>query len=159
MILSIKIPLGNNPGIFMSKAKLSRSLLTLWLTPGYWILTATFFNTQLFTCFPGKTARWTWPMEAEAKGLSSKLSNLSLHPSPKFFLIIYSTSSTGIICDVYLALTKALRTGAGIKLSSWILSIWAIFNGAPLILHRASERYSAAFSLAWSWDFPVFFRE
>lgn len=99
------------------------------------------------TCYRlGRVARCTWPIEAEAKGFYSNFMNFFLQSWPKFFYIWYKTYYGGRICAVYLAFSKALLIGVGISLSSWILSIWASFNGAPLILQSSSVILFAIFS-------------
>ena len=52
------------------------SLIRAAPAPGYWILTAT--SRPSF-----QTARWTWPIEADATGWSSKDSNLLRQRVPR----------------------------------------------------------------------------
>lgn len=83
IVLSKKSPFGNSlPAV--SKSLTYPTSLAIELTMfGNWILTATGSSRPVGDTPGDKTAVWTWPMEAAAKGILSKLTKSSGQEEPK----------------------------------------------------------------------------
>lgn len=122
--------------MFSTAIRLLTSLLMLWATPGYWIFMAT-------SRPPFMRARCTCPMEAAAKGRSSKYSSLSRQLGPRSLLRVFVICFSGMKSALCLTRSKILARWGLMKASSWMLSIWPSLSAAPRTLHSVFTMRSA----------------
>lgn len=109
--LSRYICLGKTLESFITNNRLSKSLSMLSLTPGYQILTATFF--------PFQSMAWcTYPILAAAIGTSSNFQNFYFQSLPNCETSIQSNYFLGIIKAQFLALSNCYLISFGISSSS-----------------------------------------
>ena len=100
------IPGNSMPMALNSRSLLSRSAAMAASTPGYWTFTAT-------TSPSWVTARWTWPIDAEASGVSDHSAKTTSGSPPSSARIIDAASSADMGGASVCNWARTSRTGSG----------------------------------------------